>query len=1053
MKNVLPALLLVCVAGSAQTYNAHPRVLLTPSLVSDIQNQYSMNTALWQNVKSIADSYNGIGVYKLTIASVTNANPGLFTTNENDVSCSTSPGSSPLFMAGWAGANWSSLNQVSATQAAVSCVKVSSNSFKLWNGSAYIDTTTWGTAAGLSSVVIFNGSGDCDPAKICYGYEGGRWYQALAYLSMAYVGSGTASYATSALALFDYINSLAGAGIYWPYIIDSAYAARSTGWGMAIAYDWLYLQLSSEEKSAYATTLGAWYDYCQANSNGQCYAYNSTQSGYPAGWNGASTYITNNYWTGYLLSLGLGALACGENSGGCSRASEIYNNRLTQWNNNKQVFANNYGNGEPGIWNGGWPLEGHNYGVPNLVKILLWIDGVNTAIGTDLGLTATAESFQTAYEYFAKPDRWETDRFYSSPGTCSGILRKSLPMVLSGILAGSTQGAFAQWQYQHFASIPSGISSSCTTDFQDDDDAFTQLIFYRSSRTQTDYRLTEPTYYTDPGTGMMIWRSDWTDNAFWLEWVGDPLNTEATTKQWRAAGAIDLVRGSDSLIVGGDAYWYGITGANGGGTTGEEGASGYESTIYFEDGCSWMYYCNSNNGWGGQGYNGIFYSFLSKQTSTYSYQQVDLTPAYCNSNNSLSSRTLRYAFRTVSAMPGGVFFVYDRTYKTSTSYTIQQRWSLSPQGMPSVSSGTLMSTVGSSKVWIRPVSAVNSGGSTAVSNTTISPGGGSNPAVSQTYQWQLSDSVSNTTLNLLTAIYGDSSSASAPTITSLTSSSNAVAAQVVGSGAPAIFVHSNVVTDPGGSSYATAKAQSSLTFTSTHSGSGNYLVGGLIAGNYTITGNCSTNCSPTVGADGTLYFTGTSGPYSIYATCQISPSSLGPWTNTQVVNQMLTEAGCSASTFSLNGSWPTRLSGCSSGSGPTCTVTGTISGTGAFTPLVSYSSATNNYSITVNAAPSITTSSLPGGRVGQAYSQIVNTIGGTSPLSCSITSGALPNGLSLNSGTCMISGTPTLVGSYGFTITVTDANAVVANQLLVISISAPGGTATVSGGSCSGCRF
>ena len=67
------------------------------------------------------------------------------------------------------------------------------------------------------------------------------------------------------------------------------------------------------------------------------------------------------------------------------------------------------------------------------------------------------------------------------------------------------------------------------------------------------------------------------------------------------------------------------------------------------------------------------------------------------------------------------------------------------------------------------------------------------------------------------------------------------------------------------------------------------------------------------------------------------------------------------------------------------------------------------------AAPSITTSSLPDGKVGEAYSQTL-TATGTTPIKWSISGGALPDGLSLNKDTGKISGTPTADGTAKFTV-------------------------------------
>ena len=71
------------------------------------------------------------------------------------------------------------------------------------------------------------------------------------------------------------------------------------------------------------------------------------------------------------------------------------------------------------------------------------------------------------------------------------------------------------------------------------------------------------------------------------------------------------------------------------------------------------------------------------------------------------------------------------------------------------------------------------------------------------------------------------------------------------------------------------------------------------------------------------------------------------------------------------------------------------------------------------AAPSITTSSLSDGKMGEAYSQTL-TATGTAPITWSI-DGGLPAGLSLNVDTGEISGTPTADGTAKFTVKATNS--------------------------------
>src|SRR4029453_240328 len=69
----------------------------------------------------------------------------------------------------------------------------------------------------------------------------------------------------------------------------------------------------------------------------------------------------------------------------------------------------------------------------------------------------------------------------------------------------------------------------------------------------------------------------------------------------------------------------------------------------------------------------------------------------------------------------------------------------------------------------------------------------------------------------------------------------------------------------------------------------------------------------------------------------------------------------------------------------------------------------------------ITTSTLPGGTVGVAYSQSLAATGGATPYTWSIVAGSLPAGLALNAATGLISGTPTTPGTALFTAQVVDS--------------------------------
>jgi hypothetical protein len=89
--------------------------------------------------------------------------------------------------------------------------------------------------------------------------------------------------------------------------------------------------------------------------------------------------------------------------------------------------------------------------------------------------------------------------------------------------------------------------------------------------------------------------------------------------------------------------------------------------------------------------------------------------------------------------------------------------------------------------------------------------------------------------------------------------------------------------------------------------------------------------------------------------------------------------------------------------------------------------------ITINPA------TLPDGTPGAAYNQTVTALGGTAPHTFTISAGGLPGGLNLASGGAL-TGTPSVTGSFNFTIKATDANGCFGSRAYTITVNGNGGS-------------
>lgn len=128
--------------------------------------------------------------------------------------------------------------------------------------------------------------------------------------------------------------------------------------------------------------------------------------------------------------------------------------------------------------------------------------------------------------------------------------------------------------------------------------------------------------------------------------------------------------------------------------------------------------------------------------------------------------------------------------------------------------------------------------------------------------------------------------------------------------------------------------------------------------------------------------------------------------------------------------------------GLTLTATGAITGTPTATGTFPFTigvtdsaSGTANQQLTliVGGGLALTTTELPGGKVGTPYSQALTATGGTPPYTFTKSAGSLPPGISLSG--AVLGGTPTSPGSYTFTIQVADSVTATATHQFTIAIT------------------
>ncbi len=173
----------------------------------------------------------------------------------------------------------------------------------------------------------------------------------------------------------------------------------------------------------------------------------------------------------------------------------------------------------------------------------------------------------------------------------------------------------------------------------------------------------------------------------------------------------------------------------------------------------------------------------------------------------------------------------------------------------------------------------------------------------------------------------------------------------------------------------------------------------------------------------------------------INATPLSTWTQsidyfTAPVHSLSSTGATGSVTWMLLAGSGALPSGITLGSDGVFSGAATASGAYGFTVVATDSASQSTqspFSITINPAPAITTTSISSGVIGFAYNQQLDMTGGTTPIVWSQT-GGLPPGLQFDAVKGIISGSPTSAGSYNLSFSVKDASGFVSTKTFALTI-------------------
>ena len=366
------------------------------------------------------------------------------------------------------------------------------------------------------------------------GYQGDAWSFAASSCALAYQLTGDASYAASAIKLWNaLLNDVSTIGDGKACVAsatpdqaiaairrDTGYAIRFIGPHAALVYDWLHDAPGVDEalRSHSRACFRAWIDWYTAGG------YHKDEAG-------------ANYHAGYVFAKTMVAIAEAGEDGAKSDAywTDVHDKIYVG-----DLVAN--GLGTPGAMIGGDWAEGWQYGPLSVLEYALSARAIKTAGGTaEPLLDAWASDLTVRFLYALTPTR---DGIY-----VGGDVDNTTPYItpsariLLGTIAGRGSEQAASWAKYFRGAVA-----------KENDDApiFDAIAEVRTTAAADPLATTPPTTFVAKGTRTVYARSDWTADAFWSVFTSPPRLVD--DHQHVDDGNFVFSRGADHLIVDPSPY-------------------------------------------------------------------------------------------------------------------------------------------------------------------------------------------------------------------------------------------------------------------------------------------------------------------------------------------------------------------------------------------------------------------------------------------------------------------------------------------------------------------